>query len=288
MTPLMQSDQHDTPLSLNQLEKIDDMLVRHGEKIAVTNKRLFVILSALCDMTHENSTLKKVEKSANREQPTWRENILLIDTKEDGRKSAWHNLNREFKSELMEVLKNYKALAKAHKPLARTLTAFKAQLGVHDDLENADYYAIALGEHITKQYEIRGKDKIFFAGQNDFLAFFHDIWWKTLSPDIKTVREELSSSMRIIREKTKKWYTVRRIIDSSWDNWNLQCTVTRDKQVYQRTYELSFKDLKKMIDGLIGKETSYDKMFTPIKITGSDSSLSNYEEDEEEDEEDDD
>lgn len=62
----------------------------------------------------------------------------------------------------------------------------------------------------------------------------------------------------------------------------------RDKQVYQRTYELSFRDLKKMIDGLIGKEIPYEKMFTPIKKTGSGSSLSNYEEDEEEDEEDDD
>ncbi len=284
----MQPDQHDEPLSLIQLEKIDDMLVKHGEKIAATNKRLFVILSALCDPTHDNSTLKKVEKSANREQPTWRDNILHVDTKEDGRKSAWHTLNSEFKRELMEVLKNYKALAKTHKPLARTLTAFKAQLGVHDDMENADYYTITLGDHITKQYEIRGKDKIFFAGQNDFLAFFHDIWWKTLPPDIKTVREELSSCMRIIREKTKKGYTVRWIIDSSWDNWNLQCTVMRDKQVYQRTYELSFRDLKKMIDGLIGKEISYEKMFTPIKKTGSGSSLSNYEEDEEEDEEDDD
>lgn len=284
----MEPNQQVEPLSFAQLEKIDNMLSQHGEKIANTNKYLYTILTALCDTTHNSGTLQTIEKSANKQPPSWKENILTVPTKEDARKTAWYTLMQWHKSELASLLKQYKAIARQHKPNARTLSAFKDQLAVHDDWENADYYTIFLWEDITKQYEIRGKDKIFFAGQNDFLAFFHDIRGKSLPVDIKSMRDELANSMRIIKEKTKKWYTIRFLIDSSWENWNLQCTVTRDKQIYQRTYELAFKDLKKVIDGLIGKDISYAKMFSPLKKKWFDPLLSNQEDDEEDEDQDDD
>jgi hypothetical protein len=288
MITSMDPNQQVAPLSFTQLEKIDNMLTQHGEQIKKKNKQLYHILTALCDTTHTGGTLQKVEKMADKTQSQRKENIIEMPTNDDGRKSARHALMHTHKVELVALLKQYKAYERPHKPHARTLAAFKSQLGVHDDWENADFYTIALGEHITKQYEIRGKDKIFFAGQNDFLAFFHDIRWKTIPASIKAIRDELSTSMRIIKEKTKKGYTVRFLLDSSEETWDLQCTVTRDKQVYQRTYQLSYTDLKKMIDGLIGKDITYTHMLSPIKAKWSSSSLLNQEEDDDEEDEDED
>lgn len=282
-------------LPFDRLLTIQTFFAKQKQKLQKTvQAELFGLLEALCDP----NDIKDIQRIIDEKHMPNQTDVLTLIKAPYASKSAIPHarecLQTKYSQSLSDLLTTYKVDLTSRPSLPRsqrTLATFKQTLSSVAEEADESYLIIHLWDHIDRKYRI-GDDtiKLFVRGEKDFGLCAKEIRWnkEKMPIDVQTMIKEISLSMRIIKDHIQ-WYTIAFFLDNSTENdrWLHYKVFKQDVLFFQNTLFPSYGELKKYVDGLIGKKESYTAMIKPRENEKDTAESQKSDDDDEDDEEDD-